>query len=90
MKLEPGEHKTTIAGWVVIYPSGWTGELRDAGFIYRENGYRSDIVHFDTYGLPYGPYMPKKVAARLVAMRKRHLKELDNDHDECITDCEGK
>lgn len=66
------EHTSTIAGWTVIYPATCNGALRDLGFIYLTNGFNSDFVHFDGHGMPYGAYMPKKVAARLVAMRNRY------------------
>lgn len=67
------ENTTEVAGWTVIYPAECNGAIRDLGFVYRTNGYRSDFVHFDSHGLPYGTYMPKKVAARIRAMRNRHL-----------------
>ena len=70
------EHLTTVGRWVVIYPATCNGALRDLGFVYPLNG-NSDFVHFDKDGLPYGTPMPKKVAARLVTMRKRHKAELD-------------
>ena len=69
------EHLTTVAGWVVIYPATCNGALRDLGFVYPLNG-NSNFVHFDSHGLPYGTPMPKKVAAKLVTMRKRHYAEL--------------
>ena len=68
------EIATEVAGWTVIYPAECNGAIRDLGFVYRTNGYRSDFVHFNANGEPYGPYMPKKVRARLIAMRNRELK----------------
>lgn len=68
------ENTTEVAGRTVIYPATCNGGIRDLGFIYRTNGYRSDFVHFNDRGGPYGPYMPKKVRARLIAMRNRELK----------------
>jgi len=76
---EPGENISYVAGWAVIYPSTCNGGLRDLGFIYRVNGYRSDFVHFNERGIPYGPTVPKKVAARLVAMRNRYRKNNNNN-----------
>lgn len=69
------EVTTTIDGWVVTYPSECNGALRDLGFVYPVNG-NSNFVHFNEHGLPYGTYMPEKVARRLVAMRRRHLKHV--------------
>lgn len=69
------EEMTEVAGWTVIYPATCNGAIRDLGFVYHTNGYRSDFVYFSSNGLPYGTYMPKKVAARLVAMRNRSLKK---------------
>ena len=67
------ETTTEVAGWTVIYPAECNGAIRDLGFVYRTNGYRSDFVHFNDRGEPYGAYMPKKVIARLIAMRNREL-----------------
>ena len=66
------EIATEVAGWTVIYPAECNGAIRDLGFVYRTNG--SDFVHFNANGEPYGHYMPKKVRARLIAMRNRELK----------------
>lgn len=67
------ENTTEIAGWAVIYPATCNGAIRDLGFVYRTNGYRSDFVYFNDRGEPYGPYMPKRVRARLIAMRNREF-----------------
>ena len=68
------EIATEVAGWTVIYPATCNGAIRDLGFVYRTNGYRSEFVHFNDGGEPYGPYyMPKKVIARLIAMRNREF-----------------
>lgn len=73
------EIATEVAGWTVIYPAECNGAIRDLGFVYRTNGYRSDFVHFNGSGEPYGPYMPKKVRARLIAMRNREFRKVGND-----------
>lgn len=65
------EKMTEVAGWTVIYPASCNGHVRDLGFVFRTNGTRSDFVHFDSFGQPYGTFMPKKVKARLIAMRNR-------------------
>ena len=72
--LDPGEEMTLVDNWVVIYPATCNGAIRDLGFVYPVNG-NSNFVHFDKNGLPYGTYMPKKVAARIRAMRNRHQKK---------------
>ena len=67
------EELTTVDNWVVIYPASCNGAIRDLGFVYPLNGI-SNFVHFDRHGMPYGTYMPKKVAARVRAMRNRYLR----------------
>ena len=71
------EITTEIDGWSVTYPASCNGRIGDLGFVVRPNGF-SDFVHFDRYGMPYGTYMPKKVKARIRAMRNRYLKKLFN------------
>ena len=67
------EELTTVDNWVVIYPASCNGRIGDIGFVYPLNG-NSNFVHFDRFGMPYGTYMPKKVAARVRAMRNRYMK----------------
>ena len=68
------EIATEVAGWTVIYPAECNSAIRDLGFVYPNSGYRnSDFVHFNNRGEPYGVYMPKKVRARLIAMRNREF-----------------
>lgn len=69
------ENITEVAGWTVIYPSECNGAIRDLGFVYPNSFYRTcEFVHFNDKGEPYGTYMPKKVRARLIAMRNREWK----------------
>ena len=68
------ETTTEVAGWVVIYPAECNGAIHDLGFVYPISYYRTcEFVHFNAKGEPYGPYMPKKVRARLIAMRNREF-----------------
>ena len=75
------EIATEVAGWTVIYPATCNGAIRDLGFIYRINGYgNSEFVHFTNNGEPYGPpHMPKKVRARLIAMRNREFEKEEKE-----------
>ena len=74
------EITTEVAGWTVIYPAECNGAIRDLGFVYPNSGYRnSDFVYFNNRGEPYGTYMPKKVRARLIAMRNREFRKAGND-----------
>ena len=69
------EELITVDNWVVVYPASCNGAIRDLGFVYPLNG-NSNFVHFDKHGMPYGTYMPKKVAARVRAMRNRYLQKV--------------
>ena len=72
------EIATEVAGWCVIYPATCNGAIRDLGFVYPNSGYRdSTFVHFSYRGEPYGAYIPKKVRARLIAMRNREFRKKD-------------
>ena len=75
------EITTEVEGWTVIYPAECNGAIRDLGFVYPNSGYRnSEFVHFNNRGEPYGPYyMPKKVRARLIAMRNREFAKASNN-----------
>ena len=75
------EIATEVAGWCVIYPATCNGAIRDLGFIYRISGYgNSEFVHFTNNGEPYGPpHMPKKVRARLIAMRNREFEKEEKE-----------
>lgn len=70
------EVTTEIDGWSVTYPASCNGNDRivDLGFVFHYRMGNSDFVHFDSNGEPYGTYMPKKVKARIRAMRNRYLK----------------
>ena len=74
------EIATEVEGWVVIYPAECNGAIRDLGFVYPNSGYRTcEFVNFNNRGEPYGPYMPKKVRARLIAMRNREFRKASNN-----------
>ena len=74
MAMFEKENVTEVAGWTVIYPAECNGAIRDLGFVYPNSGYRDcTFVHFSYRGEPYGPYMPKRVRARLIAMRNREF-----------------
>ena len=68
------EIATEVEGWTVIYPAECNGAIRDLGFVYPNSGSRNSyFVYFNDRGEPYGPYMPKKVIDRLIAMRNREF-----------------
>ena len=66
------EVTTEIDGWYVTYPTMCNGRISGMGFV--SFNYRSDFVHFNDDGEPYGTYMPKAVIRRIRAMRNRALK----------------
>jgi len=63
-----GEVTSEVRGWTVTYPATCNGRLADLGFVSGPYG-RSDFVHFDADGQPYGTPMPKDVARRVTRMR---------------------
>lgn len=63
-----------VRGYTVEMPTTCNGALRDLGFVISPRG-NSGFVHFDSYGLPYGNYMPKEVAERITRMRNDWIKD---------------
>ncbi len=66
---DDGVISSEVAGWRVEYPTTCNGRLGDLGFVYPPSG-NTTFVHFDAGGEPYGLLLPRKVAARLKAMRR--------------------